>query len=261
MVGPMRRCREPRRLGWIGRRGWALPLAPLLLAWSLQDAMAYSYGGAKTPVGNCSGQVDCDISANGQFAGIAIEGDFAVVDPSNVLEVDFVPGNAQARGTAQLHSVHLTFADEGGNLILTATRLYSEGEYPYQIDYSVTDPLLTGIGDLSEVHVDLAIYMSQDQAWIESREGSGALARVYTVPLFFGYGPNSPDTVNVHVDDTDFATVRRLDYYTVDKATLIDAVNKDYAKKDWTFPFLFQGNQLDAASQLAAVDSAEGAAE
>jgi len=259
-MGQYSRPYEQGRAIW-RNAGSALSVACLLLTCGIQGASAYSYTGPRKAVTKCSGQLDCAISANGQFSGIAIEGNFAVADPSHVLEIDFTPQNAQLRGNATLHSVALEFSDAGGELTLRVVRNYDASGATYHIDYPVTDPLLTDIGDLSEVHVDLTVYMSPDQAWIESREGSGALARVYTVPLFFGYGPNDPDTLDIHVSDTDFTTVQKLDYYTVAANTLIDAVNTEYAKIDWTYPFLFQGNQLAAASQLAAVDSAEGAAE
>lgn len=239
----------------IGVRASAAPAAAILAALAIgaaDRAEAYTYSGPQSVVAACADQPDCTMDS-GQFAGVRLTGDW--VDTKYPV-LNFRPDQPAARGGTTLTNVNLYLMREGSRLLLTVVRSYSEASgRSYAVPYRVTDPLLANVGLSDAVRLDLTVYMSKDQAWIESREGSGDLARVWTVPLFFGFGPNDGNAVLVQ-QRHGTANVSTT-YYQVAPSALIADLNANYAKLFETTPFLFRGARPQGAALTASVTGAD----
>lgn len=235
----------------LGRAPVIVSAAVILAIWA-PPASAYSYRGPRTENTVCKGSDECKLDSSG-FAAISLKGDWPPQSATALMT--FEPGRPTARGGAVLKSVSLYLYRANGDLKLMVRRTYSAAARIYSIDYPVTDPLAADVRSAGSVKLDLTVYMSQDQAWIESRQGATSLSTVWTVPLFFGFGPETSRGVTITVSS--FAPTQRR-YYTAAAATLIGDVNQKYADMPDYTPFLFQGRRARAAA--LAVASVDGGA-
>lgn len=233
-------------------------------AWSLAAAhcLAFSYGSA-TPVSRCSGEASCDvsleeISADG-FVGARLTRRLILSrDGAPVLLIE--PERPEPRADTWLMRVGVFVAlDLEQRPILVVVRDYERADdRDYRVAYPVTDPLsMWRFDDGDTFNLDLTVYISGDQMWIEARDGPSHLATVRTMPLFFGFGPNG-GAVRVSVDPSAVTTDGGPHYFTADARALLTDINARYAGAPDGTPFLFQADRRAASALAAAIVSGNG---
>ncbi len=228
--------------------------AATLLAGALASggtAYAYRYTGPVQLVSGCSGKITCLTNAS-QFTGLRVVGDWDVTASREI--ISFIPTNPVARGDIFLTSMQVTIEQlTGQEVLLAVTRQYktAAGKY-FSVKYPVTDPIAMVAAGTKSIPLDLTIYASRDQIWIESVQGRSALAQIWTVPLFFGFGPNGTE-IQTQTGGPGFLSSPTTTFFTVAPDLLLKDINTNYTPVSQTTPFLFRGDRSTASALVAAL--------
>ena len=233
-------------------------------AWNLTTAesSAYSYA-SPTLIERCAGQASCDIPAEeigaGSFVGARLTRRVSLSrDGVPVLLIE--PERSQPRADTWLMRVGLFVSlDVEQRPMLVVARYYERGDNrDYRVDYPVTDPIsMWRFDEGDSFNLDLTVYASGDQMWIEARDGQSSLATVRTLPLFFGFGPND-GAVRISVDEAALSGDARPSYFTAKAEALLEDINTRYAAAPDGTPFLVQADRRAASALAAAIVSGSG---
>lgn len=229
---------------------------------SAGGAEAYTYRPRHIIV-RCAHMPVCDFSeaevGKSDFAGAKLSRPVALQsEPVPIVSVQAL--EPERRAGWSLMEVGLSVALNAQNRpMLIVSRDYGNWVAPgvlesFTVDYPVTDPLSSHRYQVGEtLPLDLRVYMSSDQAWIESRDGVSGLAKVWTLPLFFGFGPSEGGGARMAVGVSGAPKNPNVQYFRVEREALLADINSRYAAKPATTPFLFQSDGNVTRALAAAV--------